>query len=60
MRVTYKETVVRWKTISIPEVTEDLVGEDLEETSRNQVFDAIAQSGWDGEDVLENSFDSRV
>lgn len=55
MKVLYKETVVQWIVVDIPEL-QDLEGEYLEDASGKDVLRAIQKHGWDGQDVLENSF----
>jgi len=56
MKVLYKETVVQWITVDIPDLDES-DKEDLESASRMTIWAEVQENGWDGEEVLENSFE---
>ncbi len=56
MKVLYKETIVQWITVDIPDLDES-DKEDLESASRMTIWEAVQENGWDGEEVLENSFE---
>jgi hypothetical protein len=60
MRAMIKQTVVRWVSCEVDpewEPEEELMGEDLENFARELLYDTVQEDGWDGEDVLEESYE---
>lgn len=56
-RIVYKETVERWTTVEMPEVSPNSTPSDIEDICRTDMMITVIDKGWDEENVVDYSFE---